>query len=129
VLRKAGGRDAVSHSVRGRPTRVQIQLRIGSDDDGVLSDNVIAGFDKGDDRLEEIGLSLDEAKAALAGFGAEIVPGTDLALCARAQATFREIGMPRLVMRLITAQAIRASTFWADRVRARRLRPTKTLYR
>ena len=37
-------------------------------------------------------------------------------------------GMPRLVMRLITVQAIRASTFWADKVRARRLRPIKTLY-
>jgi hypothetical protein len=35
--------------------RVQIQLRIVSDDD-VLSDDVIACFDKGDDRLEEIGL-------------------------------------------------------------------------
>ena len=32
---------------------------------------------------------------------------TDFALCACAQATFRESGMPRLVMRLITAQAIR----------------------
>ena len=37
-------------------------------------------------------------------------------------------GMPRLVMRLITVQAMRASTFCADRVRARRLRPIKTLY-
>ena len=54
--------------------------------------------------------------------------GTDFALCAGAQATFRETGMPRLVMRLITLQAIRASTFCADRVRARRLRPTRTLY-
>jgi hypothetical protein len=42
--------------------------------------------------------------------------GTDFALCAGAQATFRETGLPRLVMRLITVQAIRASTFWADRV-------------
>jgi hypothetical protein len=31
-------------------------------------------------------------------------------------------------MRLITVQAIRASTFCADKVRARRLRPIKTLY-
>ena len=52
----------------------------------------------------------------------------DFALCAGSQATFRETGMPRLVMRLITLQAIRASTFCADRVRARRLRPIKTLY-
>ena len=53
---------------------------------------------------------------------------TDLALCAGSQATFRETGMPRLVMRLITLQAMRASTFWADRVRAQRLLPIKTLY-
>ena len=31
-------------------------------------------------------------------------------------------------MRLITVQAIRASTFCADRLRARRLRPIKSLY-
>ena len=36
--------------------------------------------------------------------------------------------MPRLVMRLITLQAMRDSTFRADRVRARRLRPIKILY-
>ena len=54
--------------------------------------------------------------------------GTDFALYACVQATFRETGMPRLVMRLITLQAIRASTFCADRVRARRLRPIKILY-
>ncbi len=33
--------------------------------------------------------------------------------------------MPRLVMRLITVQAIRASTFCADRVRARTLSAQK----
>jgi hypothetical protein len=53
---------------------------------------------------------------------------TDFALCAGSQATFRETGMPRLVMRLITMQAMRALTFCADRVRARRLLPIKTLY-
>ena len=36
--------------------------------------------------------------------------------------------MPRLVMRLITLQAMRASTFCADRVRARSLLPIKILY-
>jgi len=41
--------------------RVQIQLRIVTDDDNVLSEDVIACFDKGDDQLEEIGLSLDQA--------------------------------------------------------------------
>src|SRR4051812_40863198 len=44
--------------------------------------------------------------------------GTDFALCACVQATLRETGMPRLVMRLITVQAIRASTFCADRPEA-----------
>jgi hypothetical protein len=44
--------------------------------------------------------------------------GTDFALCACFQATLREIGMPRLVIRLITLQAILASTFCTDRVRA-----------
>ena len=36
--------------------------------------------------------------------------------------------MPRLVIRLMTAQAARASAFCADRDRARRLRPMRTLY-
>jgi hypothetical protein len=47
--------------------RVQIQVRIVSDDETVLSDDVIACFDKGDDQLDEIGLSLDQAKTVLAG--------------------------------------------------------------
>ena len=41
--------------------RVQIQLRIVTDDETVLSEDVIACFDKGDDQLEEIALSLDDA--------------------------------------------------------------------
>ena len=47
--------------------RAQIQVRIISDDDTVLSEDVIACFDKGDDQLEEIGLSLEQAKTVLAG--------------------------------------------------------------
>src|SRR3954470_4592774 len=47
------------------PMRVQIQVRIVSDDDTVLSEDVIACFDKGDDQLEEIGLSLEQAKTVL----------------------------------------------------------------
>ena len=39
--------------------RVQIQLRIITNDDTVLSEDVIACFDKDNDQLEEIGLSLD----------------------------------------------------------------------
>jgi hypothetical protein len=53
--------------------RVQIQLRIVTDDDTVLSEDVIACFDKGDDQLEEIGLSLEQAKAVLAGAQVSLV--------------------------------------------------------
>ena len=53
--------------------RVQIQLRIVTDDDTVLSEDVIACFDKGDDHLEEIGLSLDQAKTMLAGAQVSLV--------------------------------------------------------
>jgi hypothetical protein len=53
--------------------RVQIQLRIVTDDDNVLSDEVIACFDKGDDQLEEIGLSLDQAKTVLASAQTSLV--------------------------------------------------------
>src|SRR5215213_4932295 len=55
------------------PMRVQIQLRIVTDDDNVLSDEVIACFDKGDDQLEEIGLSLEQAKTVLAGAQVSLV--------------------------------------------------------
>src|SRR4051795_8014652 len=55
------------------PMRVQIQVRIVSDDDTVLSEDVIACFDKGDDQLEEIGLSLDQAKTMLAGAQVSLV--------------------------------------------------------
>src|SRR4051794_17545899 len=53
--------------------RVQVQLRIVTDDDTVLSEDVIACFDKGDDQLEEIGLSLDPAKTMLAGAQTSLV--------------------------------------------------------
>ena len=53
--------------------RVQIQVRIVSDDDTVLSEDVIACFDKGDDQLEEIGLSLEQAKTVLAGAQVSLV--------------------------------------------------------
>ena len=45
----------------------------------------------------------------------------------RLQATFRETGMPRPVMRLMTLHATLASTFCAGRVRARSVRPMMTL--
>src|SRR3954467_5263991 len=47
--------------------RIEIQLRIVADDNSVISEGEIEHFDKGDDRLEVIGLSFDEAKAALVG--------------------------------------------------------------
>jgi hypothetical protein len=53
--------------------RVQIQLRIVTDDETVLSEDVIACFDKGDDQLEEVGLSLDQAKTMLAGAQVSLV--------------------------------------------------------
>jgi hypothetical protein len=43
-----------------------------------------------------------------------------------AQATLLETGMPRLTIMLRTLQPTVASTFWAGRVRARRLRPMTT---
>src|SRR3954469_17415863 len=47
--------------------RIEIQLRIVADDNSVISEGEIVQFDKGDDRLEVIGLSFDQAKAAVAG--------------------------------------------------------------
>src|SRR3954453_20784725 len=73
ALRKAGRLGVISHSALGKPMRVQIQLRIITDDDTVLSEDVIACFDKGDDQLEEIGLSLDQAKTMLAGAQTSLV--------------------------------------------------------
>ena len=55
------------------PIRVQIQVRIVSDDETVLSEDVIACFDKGDDQLEEIGLSLEQTKTVLAGAQVSLV--------------------------------------------------------
>ncbi len=51
----------------GLTMRVQLQLRIVGDDGQVISEDEILRLDKGDDRLEAIGLSLDEAKGVLAG--------------------------------------------------------------
>jgi len=63
--------------------RVQIQLRIVSDDETVLSEDVIACFDKGDDQLEEIGLSLDQAKTMLAGAQVSLVAAQAASFLAR----------------------------------------------
>ena len=64
--------------------RVQIQVRIVSDNDTVLSEDVIACFDKGDNQLEEIGLSLEQAKTVLAGAQVSLV-------AARRRVSWRDI--------------------------------------
>src|SRR5688572_24616692 len=66
------------------PMRVQIQVRIVSDDDTVLSEDVIACFDKGDDQLEEIGLSLEQAKTVLAGAQVSLVAAQATSFLTRA---------------------------------------------
>jgi hypothetical protein len=53
--------------------RFEIQLRIVGDDNNVISEGEILHFDKGDDRLEVIGLSFNEAKAALVGIQGGVV--------------------------------------------------------
>jgi hypothetical protein len=63
--------------------RVQIQLRIVTDDDTVLSEEVIACFDKGDDQLEEIGLSLDQAKTVLVSAQTSLVAAQAASFLAR----------------------------------------------
>jgi hypothetical protein len=63
--------------------RVQIQLRIVTDDETVLSEDVIACFDKGDDQLEEIGLSLEQAKTVLANMQTSLVAAQAASFLAR----------------------------------------------
>jgi hypothetical protein len=75
--------------------RVQIQLRIVSDDETVLSEDVIACFDKGDDQLEEIGLSLDQAKTMLAGAQTSLVAAQAASFLARHGAASSAVGTSR----------------------------------
>ena len=63
--------------------RIQIQLRIVGDDNSVISESEILQFDKGDDRLEVIGLSFDEAKAALVGIQGGVVTAQAASFLAR----------------------------------------------
>src|SRR4051812_8760037 len=63
--------------------RIEIQLRIVADDDRVISEGEILHFDKGDDRLEVIGLSFDDAKAALAGIQGGVVTAQAASFLAR----------------------------------------------
>src|SRR3954454_19476333 len=63
--------------------RIEIQLRIVADDNSVISEGGILHFDKGDDRLEVIGLSFDDAKAALAGIQGRVVTAQAASFLAR----------------------------------------------
>ena len=63
--------------------RIQIQLRIVADDDSVISEDEILHLEKGDDRLEAIGLSLGEAKAVLAGIQERVVTAQAASFAAR----------------------------------------------
>jgi hypothetical protein len=53
--------------------RFEIQLRIVGDDNNVISEGEILQFDKGDDRLEAIGLSFANSKAILVGIQERVV--------------------------------------------------------
>ena len=50
-----------------------IQLQLVDDHGDLMSNETILGFDKGFDRLGEIGLSLEEGKAILAGLQRPII--------------------------------------------------------
>ena len=63
--------------------RIQIQLRIVADDNSVISEGEILHLDKGDDRLEVIGLSFDDAKAVLAGIQGGVVTAQAASFLAR----------------------------------------------
>src|SRR3954447_25561984 len=63
--------------------RIEIQLRIIADDNSVISEGEILHLDKGDDRLEAIGLSFDDAKAVLAGIQGGVVTAQAASFLAR----------------------------------------------
>jgi hypothetical protein len=63
--------------------RIQIQLRIIDGDNSVVSENEILPLHKGDDRLEAIGLSFEEAKAMLTGIQERVVTAQAASFLAR----------------------------------------------
>jgi hypothetical protein len=69
----------------------------------VLSEDVIACFDKGDDHLEEIGLSLDQAKTMLAGAQTSLVAAASFLArhrcCERCGRHLQSKGRRRLLFR------------------------------
>src|SRR3954453_6278853 len=96
--------------------RVQIQVRIVSDDETVLSDEVIACFDKGDDQLEEIGLSLEQAKTVLAGAQVSLVAAQAASFLARHRCCERCGGTSRAKAGAAFSSAPRSAPFrWSAR--------------
>src|SRR3954465_5351217 len=67
----------------GTSMRIEIQLRIVADDSSVISEGEILHLDKGDDRLEVVGLAFDEAKAILAGIQGGVVTAQAASFLAR----------------------------------------------
>src|SRR3954452_21405361 len=63
--------------------RIEIQLRIIADDNSVISESEILRLNKGNDRLEVIGLSFDEAKAVLASIQGGVVSAQAASFLAR----------------------------------------------
>ncbi|GEO40017.1 hypothetical protein SAE02_41650 [Skermanella aerolata] len=62
---------------------IEIQLRIIADDNSVISEGEILHLDKGDDRLEVVGLAFDEAKAIMAGIQGGVVTAQAASFLAR----------------------------------------------
>jgi hypothetical protein len=89
--------------------RIQIQLRIIADDNSVISEGEIPHFDKGDDRLEVIGLSFNDAKAALAGIQGRVVT---------AQALPRSRQQPQQVSDYSSRETIHCYIWWGGKPKA-----------
>jgi hypothetical protein len=67
----------------GTRLRFEIQLWVAGDGNNVISEDAILHLDKGADRLESIGLSFDEAKAALVGIQGGVVTAQAASFLAR----------------------------------------------
>ena len=63
--------------------RIEIQLRIVGDDNSVISADEVLHFDKSDDRVEAIGLSIGDAKAVLATIQERMVTAQAASFLAR----------------------------------------------
>ena len=63
--------------------RIEIQLRIVGDDNSVISADEVLHFDKSDDRVEAIGLSVGDAKGVLATIQERVVTAQAASFLAR----------------------------------------------